>query len=80
MSLVVHLVGCNHTYRKGAPDNAYVDHDAEYLYIRLQQNGQILAKHKIAEGSGPVISDPSHRKRAHSTMFLFSFRSYKAST
>jgi hypothetical protein len=53
------------TYRKGAPNIAYVEKDAEFLYIRLQQNGQILAKHKIAEGSGAVISDPSHRKRDH---------------
>ena len=51
------------TYRKGSPNIAYVDTDKEYLYIRLQQNGQVLAKHKIAEGSGSVISDPSHRKR-----------------
>src|SRR5690606_13996404 len=35
-----------------------------HLYIRLQKNGQVLAKHKIAEGSGEVISDPSHRKRS----------------
>lgn len=53
------------TYRKGAPNIAYVDKDAEYLHIRLQKNGQVIAKHKIAEGSGSVISDPSHRKRNH---------------
>jgi hypothetical protein len=40
--------------------------DTEYLYIRLQQNGQVLAKHKIAKGSGAVISDPSHREREQS--------------
>lgn len=51
------------TYRKGAPNIAYVDSDGEYLYIRLQKNGEILAKHKIAEGIGDVISDPSHRNR-----------------
>lgn len=51
------------TYRKDAPNIAYVKTDKEYLYIRLQQNGEVLAKHKIAEGSGHVISDPSHRKR-----------------
>ncbi len=53
------------TYRKGAPNIAYVDKDEDDLYIRLQRNGQILAKHKIAEGSGAVISDPFHRKRNH---------------
>jgi len=52
------------TYRKGAPNIAYVETDKEYLYIRLQQNGQVLAKHKIAEGNGKVISDPSHRERS----------------
>lgn len=52
------------TYRKGSPNIAYVEKDAEHLYIRLQQNGQVLAKHKIAEGSGSVVSDPSHRKRS----------------
>lgn len=51
------------TYRKDAPNIAYVEKDAEHLYIRLQQNGQVLAKHKIAEGRGLIISDPSHRKR-----------------
>lgn len=54
------------TYRKGAPNIAYVNQDGKYLYIRLQKNGQVLAKHIINEGSGAVISDPSHRKRDHS--------------
>lgn len=54
------------TYRKGAPNIAYVETDYEYLYIRLQQTGQPLAKHKIAQGSGAVISDPSHREREQS--------------
>jgi transposase len=53
------------TYRKNAPNIAYVESDTEFLYIRLHQNGQILAKHKIAEGRGQIISDPSHRKRNH---------------
>lgn len=53
------------TYRQGAPNIAYVEDDSEYLYIRLQKNGQVLAKHIIAEGRGHVISDPSHRKRNH---------------
>ncbi len=52
------------TYRKGSPNIAYVDQDAEHLYIRLQQNGKVLAKHKIAKERGNVISDPSHRKRS----------------
>ncbi|WP_242637766.1 MULTISPECIES: hypothetical protein [Bacillaceae] len=54
------------TYRKGAPNIAYVDANTEYLYIRLQKNGEPLAKHKIAKGSGEVISDPSHRQREQS--------------
>ncbi len=53
------------TYRKGAPNIAYVETDTEYIYIRLQQNGQVLAKHKIAQGKGAVISEPSHRKRSN---------------
>lgn len=53
------------TYRNGSPNIAYIDTDTEYLYIRLQQNGRVLAKHKIAEGKGDIISDPSHRKRNH---------------
>ncbi|MBU9713485.1 IS21 family transposase, partial [Bacillus tamaricis] len=51
------------TYRKGAPNIAYIETDNEYLYIRLQKNGQVLAQHKIAEGKGEVISDPTHRNR-----------------
>jgi transposase len=53
------------TYRKGAPNTAYVESDAQHVYIRLQQNGKVLAKHKLAVGKGQVISDPSHRKRNH---------------
>jgi transposase len=53
------------TYRKGAPNIAYVETDTEYLYISLQQNGQVLAKHKIKAEKGNVISDPSHRQRNH---------------
>src|SRR5690606_13825629 len=53
------------TYRKGAPNIAYINTVKEYLYIRLQKNGQVLAKHKIAEGEGDIISDPSHRKRSN---------------
>ena len=48
------------TYRKGAANIAYVESDREYVYIRLQQNGQILAKHEIGQGKGETISDPSH--------------------
>ncbi|MCD8509067.1 MAG: hypothetical protein LRY73_03745 [Bacillus sp. (in: Bacteria)] len=51
------------TYRKGAPNTAYVNTDGEYVYIRLQKNGQVLAKHVIAKGKGELISDPSHRIR-----------------
>jgi len=53
------------TYRKGASNIAYVQSDEEHLYIRLQQNGQILAKHRLAKGRGDIISDPSHRERNH---------------
>lgn len=53
------------TYRKDAPNIAYVDKNKEYLFIRLQQNGQVLAQHKIAQGKGNIISDPSHRKSSH---------------
>lgn len=53
------------TYRKGAPNKAYIEQDAKHLYIRLQQNGPILAKHELAEGSGKIVSDPTHRERTH---------------
>ncbi|MED1564334.1 IS21 family transposase, partial [Alkalihalobacillus alcalophilus] len=59
------------TYRKDSSNIAYVEKDAEHLYIRLQQNGQVLAKHKMAEGKGLVISDPSHRKRSQTKRELF---------
>ncbi|MBU9674210.1 IS21 family transposase [Planococcus sp. CP5-4_YE] len=51
------------TYRKGAPNIAYIQTDNDYLYIRLQEHGEILAKHSLATGKGSVISDPSHRER-----------------
>ncbi|WP_438311380.1 IS21 family transposase [Sporosarcina sp. FA9] len=51
------------TYRKDAPNIAYVEKNHEYICIRLQQNGHVLAKHQIANGKGNIISDPSHRKR-----------------
>jgi transposase len=51
------------TYRKGAPNIAYVQTDDNYLYIRLQEHGQVLAKHRLATGKGEVISDASHRER-----------------
>ncbi|WP_349291380.1 IS21 family transposase [Planococcus beigongshangi] len=51
------------TYRKGAPNIAYVQTDNHHLYIRLQEQGEILAKHRLAKGKGEVISDPAHRER-----------------
>lgn len=51
------------TYRKDAPNTAYVERKNEYIFIRLQQNGQVLAKHQIVQGKGNIVSDPSHRKR-----------------
>lgn len=51
------------TYRKSAPNIAYVQTDNNYLYIRLQEHGEILAKHPLATSKGEVISDPSHRER-----------------
>jgi len=51
------------TYRKGSPNIAYVEKDAECLYIRLQRNGNVVAKHKLARGTGIVVSDPLHRER-----------------
>lgn len=53
------------TYRKDAPNIAYVDTLDGQLLIRLQQGGQVLAKHKISQGKGQVISDPSHKKSSH---------------
>lgn len=52
------------TYRKDAPNIAYVEASEEQLFIRLQQNGQVLAKHKIEQEKGKIVSDPSHRKRS----------------
>ncbi|ARF12957.1 transposase [Sporosarcina ureae] len=53
------------TYRKDAPNIAYVDTSDGHLIIRLQQDGQVLARHKIFQGKGQIISDPSHRKNSH---------------
>ena len=54
------------TYRQGSSNLAYVEKDGEHLLIRLQQNGPLLAKHKVDLGRGLVISDPSHRERSQS--------------
>lgn len=51
------------TFRKDAPNIAYVYVEGEYLYIRLKQTGAAIAKHKVSSGKGLVISDPSHRER-----------------
>lgn len=51
------------TYRKDAPNIAYVEKSNEYIFIRLQQNGHVLAKHQMVQGKGNIVSDPSHRKR-----------------
>ncbi|WP_154669170.1 Mu transposase domain-containing protein [Planococcus antarcticus] len=51
------------TYRKGAPNIVYVQSDGAYLYIRLQQHGEVLAKHPLATGKGELISEESHRER-----------------
>lgn len=53
------------TYRQGSSNIAYIEEDGEHLLIRLQENGHLLAKHKIASGRGMVISDPTHRERSH---------------
>jgi len=54
------------TYRPDAPNIAYLQVDENDLYIRLKQTGSILAKHRISQGKGLVISDPSHRERSTS--------------
>lgn len=51
------------TYRKGSSNIAYIEKNGGDLFIRLQQNGQVLAKHKIAEGKGVIVSNPAHRQR-----------------
>ena len=50
------------TYRPDAPNIAYLQVEGNYLYIRLKQTGSILAKHRISQGKGLIISDPSHRE------------------
>ncbi|WP_408010164.1 IS21 family transposase [Pseudalkalibacillus sp. A8] len=52
------------TYRRGASNIAYIQTDEDYLYIRLEQNGSVLAKHLLSNERGLVISDPSHKKRS----------------
>ncbi|MFZ3591747.1 IS21 family transposase [Bacillus sp. DJP31] len=51
------------TYRNEAPNIAYLQEDAGHLFIRLKQTGSILAQHRISEGRGLLVSDPSHRER-----------------
>lgn len=51
------------TFRKDAPNIAYVYTENGYLYIRLKQTGAAIAKHKISSEKGLVISDPTHRER-----------------
>ncbi len=51
------------TYRPDAPNIAYLQVDEKDLYIRLKQTGSILAKHRISQGKGLIISDPSHREK-----------------
>jgi len=50
------------TYRPDAPNIAYLQVNGDNLYIRLKQTGSILAKHRISQRKGLVISDPSHRE------------------
>ncbi|WP_368502778.1 IS21 family transposase (plasmid) [Alkalihalophilus sp. As8PL] len=52
------------TYRKDSSNIAYVETDGEFLHIRLQQNGSVLARHRLAKESGTIISDPTHRERS----------------
>lgn len=51
------------TYRKDASNIVYVNIENGLLNIRLTQTGSSLATHKIPEGRGNLIIDPSHRKR-----------------
>ena len=51
------------TFRKDAPNIAYVYTENGYVYIRLKQTGAAIAKHKISSEKGLVISDPTHRER-----------------
>lgn len=50
------------TFRPDAPNIAYVQTDEKYVYIRLKQTGNILAKHLICKGKGETITDPLHRE------------------
>lgn len=52
------------TYRTDAPNIAYLQIDEDWLFIRLKQTGNILAKHCISKGKGQLISDPVHRERS----------------
>jgi hypothetical protein len=51
------------TYRKESINIAYIETDEDYLYIRLQQNSSVIAKHALSTGRGLTITDPAHRLR-----------------
>jgi len=50
------------TYRADAPNLAYLQEEDGWLIIRLKETGMELAKHRISEGKGLIITDPSHRE------------------
>jgi hypothetical protein len=52
------------TYRKGSPNIAYIQTDEVHLFIRLKQNGSVIAKHVLAKGKGSTMTDPNHRERS----------------
>jgi transposase len=54
------------TYKSDASNIAYLQVDGDELCIRLKQTGSILAKHRISQGKGLNISDPSHRESSTS--------------
>lgn len=51
------------TFRRDSSNIAHVQVDKERLYIRLQQNGEIIAKHLLSNERGANVIGENHRSR-----------------
>lgn len=51
------------TFRKGSSNIAHIQVDKEKLYIRLQQNGEVIATHLLASERGANVIGENHRSR-----------------
>lgn len=51
------------TFRKGSSNIAHIQVDKEKLYIRLQQNSEVIATHLLASERGANVIGENHRSR-----------------